>query len=212
MEEYNDILFLILGWLLGLLGGPIAEAIARAYRRARLLPSLKAELIEFQYSMLLIAYDYRGFLGAIDAEFLSWALAALERYAQAPHADRQHLSTLKHALSLPPEQQNAAIARKSQKAARSSVLHSLSILEASIPSLSDLPVSLQTKLLAVRDQLAMLNQQTTKLQADIALSFDTSITGFNRQSLNENIEGGYRNLSNRAKWIVDAIDKVLAAS
>lgn len=212
MEGYSDIVPLLLGWLLGLLGGPIAEAIARAYRRARLLPSLKAELIEFQYTMLLIAYDYRGFLGAIDAEFLSWARRVLERYTQAPHADRQHLLAFKQALGLPPEQQNAVMARKSQKAARSAVLHSLSMLEASIPSLPDFSVSLQTKLLAVRDQVAIFNQQTAKFQADIALSFDPSVSGLNRQSLNENIEGGYRNLSNRAKCIIDAIDKVLAAS
>ena len=51
----EKVLYILLGWLMGLLGPGIVERIRRKYRQKELIASVLSELGELQYTMAMLA-------------------------------------------------------------------------------------------------------------------------------------------------------------
>ena len=67
----HDLLYLLLGWLLGLLSPGIAERIRRKHKAKDLVNSVVGELAELQYTVSLVAARLRMKLAAMTAAPLS---------------------------------------------------------------------------------------------------------------------------------------------
>ncbi len=74
------ILYLVLGWLIGIISPGIAEQIRRDHRRRGLVRSILSELNDLQYMMANVAYVMRGKLATVTDEFLDWYAPIVAHY------------------------------------------------------------------------------------------------------------------------------------
>ena len=82
-----EVLYLILGWLLGLLSPSIANRISRSYSKKELLNGIKTEMKECQFRALLVANMLGSRYGKFDKEYLNWCLPYLENYQGAENIE-----------------------------------------------------------------------------------------------------------------------------
>lgn len=205
LSELSDLWLLLLGWCLGLLGGPVAESIVRRYRAKRLRPAIIAELKELQYNCALVAHDLYGYLGKIDRPLSEWVVTTIESY-DGPDRDEHTLELFRNALSRPPEEHNASfLAKKSPWDAKRVVPYQLPFLDANLAALADCSLAFQQPVINIKAQLGLFNGQVASVMSNLARTFDPSLTGINRRLLDGNINGGYDDLAKRARDIADMI-------
>lgn len=204
LSVLSDLWLLLLGWFLGLLGGPVAESIVRCYRAKRLRPAIIAEFKELQYNCALVAHDLYGYLEKIDRPLSEWVMTTIESY-DGPDRDEHTLELFRDALSRPHEEQNAFLAKKRPWHAKRVVPYQIPFLDANLAALADCSLAFQQPVLNIKAQLGFFNGQVASVMSNLARTFDPSLTGINRQILCENINGGYDDLAKRARDIADMI-------
>ena len=72
LGDFEKILTLLLGWLLGLLSPALHERIRRGYRRSELSKALHAELSERRFDMAKVAFLFQTRKGSLPDDFLAW--------------------------------------------------------------------------------------------------------------------------------------------
>lgn len=204
----EDILLLVVGWGLGILGGPVAESIRRARRRKEVWQAVEAELVECRMLMAVVAYQLKGHVGEMDHEFLEWLL----------DIDREKSGTGRAAFErwrrLSPEQ---LFQMHPNKVASGTSLtlktYSLPLIEAGLlPELVLLTVGVRREVLAIREQLGFINQDVLRLNSLHERTFDSSLIPENRALVVKDIERGYRSLGERARAIANRVDKLIGRS
>lgn len=80
MERFGPLLYLLLGWLLGLLGPTIVDRIKRSYRVADVTKAIVLELEELRYDMALYAYLLCRPTGSLSDEWLDWIEPIIRDY------------------------------------------------------------------------------------------------------------------------------------
>ena len=70
----ENLLPLLIGWLLGTLSPGIAERIRRKHTQRDLIRSVLAELADLQYTMALVAHSLRTRQAQATDEFLDWLI------------------------------------------------------------------------------------------------------------------------------------------
>lgn len=204
LSELSDLWLLLLGWCLGLLGGPVAESIVRRYRAKHLRSAIIAELKELQYNCALVAHDLYGYLGKIDRLLSEWVLTTIESY-DGPDRDEHTLELLRKDLSRPPEEQNASLTKKNTSHSKRVVPYQLPFLDANLPALVACSLEFQQPVLNIKSQLELFNGQVASVVSNLSRTFDPSLTGINRQLHDGNINRGYDDLAMRARDIADKI-------
>jgi hypothetical protein len=86
--------------------------------------------------------------------------------------------------------------------------YSVSFLDSQLANLSILPFDLQQRLLQVKDQLSLFNQDVDFLNGQAALTFQGNLGGANYAVVQQNLINGYEKLASRAKGIADAITSI----
>jgi len=198
----EQLLYLILGWLLGLLGPGIVERIRRRYRISELTQAIVAELGELSYTLALSAYLFCRRTGSLTDEALDWIVLAISRYS-GPLADARMVESVKRIRSLP-EVERIAIATTDTDRGLSLKLLSLPLLEAHLSEMALFPVAFQTAVLRVRGQVDVYNQHVQHLQGQFNLTF-TVTDPTNDAALRTNQIAGFQQLSGMAKMITDLI-------
>lgn len=208
----RDAVILILGWLLGLLGGPISEWIRRSRRRKELIGAINAELRECRYLMASVAYLLKAQVGNVDRDFLDWLLP-LEREEASITGDSTQLNAILQALSEASSagQRPFSVNRVAEGINLSLKTYSLPLLESGVSDLVLLPLGYRREVLALREQLDLLNQDVPRLMELSNRTFDSALTGENRAVVVRNIERGYSTMGESAQDIANRISALLSA-
>jgi hypothetical protein len=149
MGSLEATLLVVLGWLLGILAGPIGERIRRHYSASRLRKACLTELLELRYTMASGVYLFRSLLGTLDHDLLAW-LEPIESQYEGPDKDPRLLSALQHFKAMPAAALAAAMAlNRAHLSGMSLKQYSMSFLDSQLANLSILPVDLQQRLLQV---------------------------------------------------------------
>jgi hypothetical protein len=202
-------LALILGWALGLMGGPIAEAIRRGRRRGELKDALRDELREFRQLMASLVYRLSDWVGALDVEVVEWLLEVhSDRAMTAPDAlTLEAFQGMRDRLAAgpPPRQQNQVV----QGGGLSLKVYNLPLLSAAIPELSVFDADTRRRLLQLHERLDLWNQEVPRLAELFNRTFDSDLSAHNRQVVLTNLDAGYREQASRARAIADQVASVL---
>jgi hypothetical protein len=199
---------LLLGWLLGILGGPISDRIRRRYSAHDLRKACITELLELRYTMASCVHLFRSRLGTLDRDLLEW-LEPIEAQYEGPDKDPRALTGLQELKAMSPETLAAAMAAsRANLSALSLKQYSVSFLDSQLANLSILPFDLQQRLLQVKDQLSLFNQDVDFLNGQAALTFEGNLGGANYATVQQNLINGYEKLASRAKGIADAITSI----
>jgi hypothetical protein len=204
ITSFEPVLFVVLGWLLGILSPQIAERIRRKYRIKEVTKALVTELGELQYTLALSCWVYSVRTGSVTEDLLDWLGVIVENY-KGPMASPATAESLR-AIRSAPIHMHAELHRRMVSEGTESnrglslKTESLPLLMAHMSELPLFPLNFQAAILRIKGQLEKYNQHVAYLQSQYDKTFAVSDEE-NRKALRSNLQDGYRQLTEQAKQI-----------
>lgn len=204
----KELSLIVFGWLLGLLGPAIVDAIKKRYQRKDIKAAIDSELSETQYRLAASVYVIRGRYGAVDKALIDWILSIFRRYSGA-YATGQLLSALERQSELTEEQLTALgeYQKSDGTKALSLRVYTTPFIDAHIASLALFSPEFQVASLEMKTQLGLLNDQKDA-KAYRAMTFQPDISEQNYASVRKDIENVYKHIAERSHVIAKAIDRI----
>jgi DnaJ-domain-containing protein 1 len=207
----NEVLYIVLGWLFGLLSPRIIDSIKAHYDRRNLAAAIRSEAEDLQYRAAATSFLLVQRFGEVTDEYLTWISPKLHAYAgnEPIEAVRRFVASL---LEAPAEQRLALATRMRAQAGEGVSLKnfSASLIDSSLPSLAEFPVDYQKRVHEFRSQLAVLNQEIDRAKESLKMTFDSSMSNENHDRLVSDlnskyrfIEGTCRNVCNKLQALIE---------
>ena len=206
----DELLYLLLGWLLGLLSPRIIDAIKARYDRTALIGAIKEEAQDLQYRVAASCFLLRQRYGEITREYLEWLKPKLLAYRgnEPVETVRQFVEVLLNA----PDEQLAALAERMQ--AQPGVGLSLKtfnsgFIESNLAALHSLPIPYQRCIHEFRNQLVPLNQEIERAADSLRMTYDSSITDENHERLVADLRSKYVFIEGMCRRVCDRLQAVI---
>ncbi len=209
-ELIIEVLFIILGWLLGLLSPGIINSIKAFYDRKKFLGAAKAELLNLQFQLcitgMLLAQKY----GKLDRDYLNEAKTILEKYegGDAPDSIVQFIDTMLNAN----DEEFDAMAihlRAEADVGLNLKSHSTVLIDSNAAQISSLPMDLQSKIYEFKNSLNIYNQEISVAKDKLILTFDSSLSDVNHRIVKVGLLSTYADLQNVCVRVCRKIKDVL---
>jgi hypothetical protein len=202
-------LYIILGWLFGLLTQPIATRIERGYKKGDFKIAVDSELKNLAIVLASLVYRIATHSGTLDKETFKWVHEIYKKYnpdEQLPDA------TVLLEASEDIYSQYAASKKAAENVSLNLKVYSTPLLDAIIENLSIFDTKYQRDILKLKTQLDILAQEIESNMQLFYLTFDPSSMAINKATINKNLNDGYGNIQKKSKEIVELIDKFLEGS
>ena len=202
------ILFLVLGWILGLLSPVVADLFTKKRRLGEVRRGLLVELAEIRFSLASTTLAVAGTIGAWDREYLTWLQSALQSYRGARDDDRKQLQdTAAGLLNLDDQQLAAAASSMGSPVSPALRKYRLPYLESTMDTVATLGPSAQRQLLEVQAQIGVINDLLDDIRFCVGKSFD-SLPPSTRQAIDASMQNSYRAVLHSSRNAADLIGKV----
>ena len=207
-DTLEKLLLLTLGWLLGLLGPVVTDAIRKRRENSRVRFAIFAELREVSYKLALANFLVNTHLGTIDKPYLEWLKCVTENYigpAVVPSAQQG----IEMQLSLAPDQLNALTRRLSTPKGQNIIIPKMHVplLDARLSALLYLDYDVQVRLLDIRTHIILANELVDQSRYYAGLTFG-KLEGENYQLVVGNLEGCLKQYAERSQIIVSKIGEL----
>ena len=204
-DTFDKLAFLALGWLLGLVGPIVVDAIRRRRENTLGRAAILNELTELSGILATAAYGARMRLGTADRKFLEWLKITLEQHATTPRL-QEFVPRLRTQLSWTDEQLRAVAEHMSADEGKGTMLqhYPVPLLDARVSALWSFDTSFQRQLLELRRDVAILDDLVDRSRKYFDMTF-TKLEGNNHQLVTENLTQTYALYADRAMAIVDQI-------
>ena len=206
-----NIVFLILGWLLGILSPLIVDRVRRHYQINEVKQGIITELKETKFRLVATAYLLAARLGMFDRDLLMWFSNALQEY-QGSEPKEETVKAVQNLLKLDDKQLSAHSHAVKFKpgGALSLKSHSLPFLDANISLLSLYPVDFQHRILEIRAQIDLLNQEIEDCRFFYGKTFDSGLSEENYKVVVDNTRMKYQLIESAARRIADKISNLVS--
>jgi len=206
-ETIEKLLLVALGWLLGLLGPVVIDAIRKRRENIQVKFALFAELREVAYKLALANFLVNTHFGTIDKPYLQWLKRATENYKGPGFVETQRAVDVQ--LNLPPEQLEALTRRMTTAKGTNIVVQKMHVplLDARLSALLYLDHQVQIHLLDIRSSIALLNELVDQARYYTGLTFG-KLEGDNYQLVTGNLDGCLKQYAERARMIVSKVEEL----
>jgi len=202
--------YVLLGWLLGLLSPHLIDLIQKPYRRVLIKNSLFIELLELRPKLAALVYLFTSQTGDLNRTSIQWI--------QKMMGDKKRSNsemTIAEGLSLYLDFTDEQIEMASQLRAnprRNLTLHkeSLPFLASQVMSLSLFSPEFQRLALTIQANLAVFNQDIDFISFHFQKTFDSSLSTRNHEALQINMETARSSITQTARQICDQITELVA--
>jgi hypothetical protein len=212
-DTLEKVLFLFLGWLVGLLSPIIVDAIRRRREIKEVKAALIVELLDLQYRLAMTAYVIEIRIGGYDRQFLEWFKAILERY-QGPHKSDKVLQTITSSLTLTDEQL-ALVAEKHEGGPNKGAglkKHHAPLVDSKLGQLGTFSPKFQSLMLEIHSRLNILNEEIDQYRFYFNATFSGNLSELNHNLITENVQGSYSAVATQCRMICDIIDRAVLLS
>ena len=207
-DTFQKLLLVVFGWLLGLLGPVIAEAIKRRRENALGRGAIRSELRDVAHKLALARHLVRAHLGQTTREDLTWMKHHLEGHASLENSssvlayvnsglqgDDYQLSAMTQAMAAKPE--NTLELQK----------YPVPLLDSRVSALWTFDTALQRTLLEIRTRISQLDRMVDKHEKYADKTF-TAMDQENRRRLEGNIATIFQQYAKTAKVVVDLVKTI----
>lgn len=179
--------FVALGWLLGLLGPLIVDAIRRRRENALGQAAIYAELRDVAHKLAVAAHYIHMHMGTVDRPHLEWLKRHLEGHSGLVPLDNL-LSSIHLQLSWPDEQLAAYVQATAAAGDKSVSLqkYPVPMLDSRVSAMWSFDTDVQRRLLDVRTRVELLNDIVDRSRKYTDMTF-TKLEGENYRLVVENI-------------------------
>jgi hypothetical protein len=196
---------LTIGWLLGLLGPIVVDAIRRRRENELGQRALMSELREVGTTLALAAYGIRMDQGKVDKTFVDWLKTDMERFAVSK--DLQGLAPRLRTLLTIEDADLANLNQTTLKSPRKATMLQrvgAPLLDARVSALWTFDTTFQRKLLEIKHHLSLLDDLVDRSRKYFDLTF-TKLEGDNYRLVQENLEQACAEYGRRAEMVVEKI-------
>lgn len=205
----KEALYIIFGWLLGLLSQPIVSRIERHHKRNDLKIAISSELKNLKVRLAGLCYQIEMHLGIGKKSTLKWVKSVYEKYRD--DCPKSVLETITKLLETPDAKFDLAVSLF--KAKENVILdlktYSLSFIDSILEHLSVFDSEFQRAVLEVRTQMDMLNEEIKNTEFYLQLTFSPDAMKTNQGIIRTNLRDCYNNIQKGCRTVVNRIDKVL---
>lgn len=207
----QELIILLIGWLLGLLSVPFVSRIEKFYKRNDLKNVLLTELKYLAVRSAVSRHLIQTHLGTSNQDELGWLKVVLERYKDYCATDI--LESVEKALLLGNGQYDSwaiyfgALSEGKYLGLKS---FSLPFVESNLSNLWVFEDSFQAGILSVRERVQMLNEEIELSKHFSDLTFNPDVMATNAQIINDNQKKSYKLIGEQCKMIVELIDKIIS--
>lgn len=210
VDTAEKILFLFLGWLLGLLSPIIVDTIKRRRELKEFKKALITELREVQFRLMATVYLVATHMGKYDRNLLEWIRPIAERYTGINRIDRIFENVQKH-LALTDDQLNIISERMAQDQNRGLNFkkYVVPLLDSKISHLHVFDQESQNVLLEIKTRLNLIHEDIDQYRFYFNQTFNSSLSSGNLELIRGNIRDSYENISQQARITADLIQRIL---
>lgn len=208
-EEVGTVLYVFLGWLLGLLTAPIADRINKHCQRREIERGILTELKELEVKLVGVVYLVAYRSGTITRELVTWLQTHIEEYAGV-HPSDEAVGTINRLSVLSDEELAANLSHLALRGyGRGLTLkkHQTPLLDSKVNSLIVFNEGFQNRVLEIKGQINTLNEEVDLARFYLEKTFD-SLSEENHQTVSQNLDDCYKQISAMARRIVDHISKL----
>jgi len=204
----HELIYLILGWLLGLLGPGITERIRRRYRQRDVVASIVNEMVELEYTLAAVSWKMRLKREDLTDDYLAWLQPIVDGYSGPEKSPglADALRTIRKGTDT--ERRQAAKLLQDNTRGLSLKRYQVPFISAQAAEVSLCPLDFQRRVYRVMARLDLFNQEGTFLQGQFDRTFDVSIVGANRESVERDLKEGYANLARSSEGVAKAIGDI----
>jgi hypothetical protein len=205
------LLYLILGWLFGLLSPLIVNLIRRAYSKKELFNAIRTEIKECQIRVLYVT-NLLGFrCGKFDKEFLNWCLSYFQNY-KGVESIEDAIESIEYFLSVKDEDIENVLALKRAMEKN----HGLSLkkfylpfLDSKIDEVSFFNIELQNIIYDIKSRLQLINEEIDSTIAYFHMTFDSSMSHENHDIVKKELIRIYITLQEQLIILVKKMDNFI---
>ncbi len=208
MNPLYSIVFIVLGWLLGLLSPHIIELISKPYRRSLIRESLLIELKDLRSNLAALAYLFVHQTGGLNREFIEWTQVMLGD-KRNPGRELTAAEGLGGFLNFTDEQIQA-VSHAVADPRRYLTIHRFAVpfLAAHVTSLSLFSAEFQRLALEIQASVGVINEHIDFLTFNFEKTFTAGLSERNHEALQTNMQTARMATAQRAREICDKITEL----
>jgi hypothetical protein len=206
----NELLYLLLGWFLGLLGPRLIDSIKAYYDRKALAVAIKSEAEDLQYRLAAASFLIARRDGGVTRDYVLWLKPKLEAYRgnEPSEPTRKFIQMLLEA----PEDKLVAITetmRAEPGVGLSLKTYSASLIESNLTSLHSFSAAYQRCIHEFRNQLFILNQEVERANESSRISWDSSLSEDNHARLIADLNYKYKTIDGMCRRACDRLQAII---
>ncbi|MEB2234043.1 hypothetical protein VDS41_21695 [Xanthomonas campestris pv. campestris] len=201
----QEILLLVLGWLLGLLSPAVVDAIKHRRDSTQGRAAIFSELDDLATVLTLASLKATQASGETDRTHLEWLIARIREFPDTSNY-AEMLASINAVLTLTDEQMAEANGWIAQNINSSPALqiYPAPLLDSRVSALWTFDTDLQRKLLTIKRNLSILDGTVLQLREYFRMTFG-DLNPANREIVDANMRQLYENYAERARIIVDQV-------
>lgn len=206
-----ELLYVILGWLFGLLSPSIINRISRSYSKKELLNGIKTEMKECQFRVLLVANLLGLRYGTYDKEYLSWSLPYLQNYQGAEKSENTIKAVTSFLEAKDEDIENMLALKRSMERGLGLNLKRfpLPFLDSKMGEISSFRIELQNIIYEIRSRLQIINEEIDSAIVYFRMTFDSSISSENHRIIKTSLAQKYVRLQDQLVILVKKMDRCI---
>lgn len=207
----NILLFLILGWLLGILSPLILNKIKKKYHKEDLKQAIFSELKEIRTHLVILVFLLSEKNGTFCKKLLSWIVPYLEE-------DKENLLTQNMLPNIEKlekrgedELLEAAEYIKLIQSNQDLTLRQFNthFIDTAISEITVLKLNFQRKLCEIKRDIDILNEEIAEIKWMSKQTFNSSISQINYRIIQSNLKDAYINFEGMVRRTIKKIDNLL---
>jgi hypothetical protein len=196
---------------LGLFSPIIVDFFKSYYRKREFVTALRVELEDLQFRLAISSLSLLMSRGSLNKDFARWALQIIDRYPG--YEPSEGVQKFLHQFLDADDSTNSHLsgfARAKEGVGSTLKTFQAKFSESNLTELSKLPVKTQRRIHEMRNQLSMLNQDISRSDTYLTMTFNSSLSETNHKRVNDDLNGIYKAVQDRCKSLADRVGSILS--
>jgi len=204
-----DILYIILGWLLGILSPGIINYISDKRRAKRIKGMMISDLNDLKTRLMWLPFRVKSDYGVINKDDILWLKIQTNNWNSISTEDpSQRLENLKDKASIEKFVSLINSSRKKDPAFNFKKM-TTAVIDSNLISAEIIDDTFLSKILEIKFQINSFNQEVDRVDKLLKMTFDSNIIGENHRIISSQIEKTNFFLADKAFYIVEKINHII---
>lgn len=209
-----EIIYIILGWLFGILSPGIIDKIAKSRKKEGLRRMFIHDLKDIKGRLVLIPFQVYSGYGNLDEETFNWVKEQTNDFEEIDSDKdvQKHIKDLKEKVRLDWNRFKDYMNKTSEKnnpAWNFQKMHT-NIIDSNIMHFELLEDDFLTKVLEIKFQINIFNEEVQNVNEYLKMTFDSSISEVNMEIIKKEIERKNYLISDKARRLVGKINQLIS--